>query len=124
IRSISLAKGYDPRDYLLVSFGGAAAQHTCAVARDLGMPRVLVHPDAGILSAYGIGLADVVRHQAQGVYEPFSPEAVNQLEGVFEHLAAASREQVRQQGVPDERISVRRSPDLRYRGFDASITIV
>ncbi len=123
IRSISLAKGYDPRDYLLVSFGGAAAQHTCAVARELGMSKVLVHPDAGILSAYGIGLADVVRHQAQGVYEPYSPEAVRQLEGIFEQLAASAREQVRQEGVPEARIFVRRSLDLRYRGLDAWLTI-
>lgn len=123
IRSISLAKGYDPRDYLLVSFGGAAAQHICAVARELGMPKVLVHPDAGILSAYGIGMADVVRHQAQGVYQPYSRETVQELEPVFEQLAAASREEVRNEGVPDERISVRRSLDLRYRGLDAWLTI-
>ncbi|HND56164.1 MAG TPA: hydantoinase/oxoprolinase family protein, partial [Pirellulaceae bacterium] len=55
IRSISIAKGCDPRDYVLVGFGGAAPQHACAVADDLGMTCVLNHPDAGVLSAYGIG---------------------------------------------------------------------
>ncbi len=65
IRSISVAKGYDPRDYVLVAFGGAAAQHVCAVARELGMTQALIHPDAGLLSAYGIGLADVTRHRAR-----------------------------------------------------------
>ena len=79
IRSISIAKGYDPRDYLLVSFGGAAAQHACAVAGELGMKHVVNHPDSGILSAYGIGLADVVRFGEQGVYQPYSEQTVNGL---------------------------------------------
>ena len=57
IQSISVAKGCDPREYVLVAFGGAAGQHACAVARELRMPQVLVHPDASLLSAYGIGLA-------------------------------------------------------------------
>ena len=63
IQSISIAKGCDPRDYVLVAFGGAAGQHACAVADDLGIGQILLHPDAGILSAYGIGVADVVRHR-------------------------------------------------------------
>ena len=76
IRSISIAKGYDPRDYVLVAFGGAGPQHACAVARELGHRQTCsVHPDAGVLSAYGIGLADVVRHRAAGVYRPTRPEA-------------------------------------------------
>ncbi len=123
IRSISLAKGYDPRDYVLVSFGGAAAQHACAVARELSMPQVLIHPDAGILSAYGIGLADVVRHHAQGVYRPYSPEAVEELAAVFAELAAHGTAEVQAEGVPEQRIAVRRSLDLRYRGLDAWLNI-
>ena len=61
IRRISVAKGYDPADYALVTFGGAGAQHACAMAESLGIPEILVHPYAGILSAYGIGQADVRR---------------------------------------------------------------
>src|SRR5204862_22178 len=64
IRNISVARGYDPRDYVLVTFGGAGAQHACEVARQLGIRQILSHPWAGILSAYGMGQADVRRHQA------------------------------------------------------------
>ncbi|MCA9219625.1 MAG: hydantoinase/oxoprolinase family protein, partial [Planctomycetales bacterium] len=69
IRSISLAKGVDPREYVLVAFGGAAPQHACGVADELGQRTILNHPDAGILSAYGIGTADTVRHHTIGIYE-------------------------------------------------------
>jgi 5-oxoprolinase (ATP-hydrolysing) len=123
IRSISIAKGYDPRDYVLVAFGGAAAQHACAVARELGIKQILNHPDAGLLSAYGIGLADVVRHGVAGVYQPYSETAVADLETMFAALADHARAEVRAEGVPDERIEVRRSLDLRYRGLDAYLTI-
>ena len=75
IRSISIAKGYDPRDYVLVAFGGAAPQHACAVADELGVESILLHPDAGILSAYGIGMAEVVRHRVQGVYRCYQEDA-------------------------------------------------
>lgn len=123
IRTISIAKGYDPRDYVLVSFGGAAAQHACAVARELGMRRVLNHPDAGLLSAYGIGLADVVRHRAAGVYQPYSEAALTGLEDVFLRLTDEARRELLDEGVSPQRIEVRRSIDLRYRGLDAYLTI-
>lgn len=123
IRSISITKGVDPREYVLVAFGGAAGQHACAVARELGMRRVLLHPDAGILSALGIGLADVVRHRAAGVYRPYSDEAVHQLNDVFERLADDARREVSDEGIPPERIDVRRALDLRYTGVDACLTI-
>ncbi|MEX2288466.1 MAG: hydantoinase/oxoprolinase family protein, partial [Planctomycetaceae bacterium] len=61
IRKISVAKGYDPADYVLATFGGAGGQHACAIAKELGIQQILIHPYAGILSAYGIGLADVRR---------------------------------------------------------------
>ena len=51
--AISVAKGFDPREYLLVAFGGAGGQHACAIAAELDMPAILCHPDAGLLSAYG-----------------------------------------------------------------------
>ncbi len=123
IRSVSIAKGCDPRQYLMVAFGGAAGQHACAVARELGIRQVLTHPDAGILSAYGIGLADVVRHRAAGVYQPYSQEAVAALDAATDKLAADARREVLDEGIAAERIEVRRSLDLRYRGLDAYLTI-
>ncbi|HVX12549.1 MAG TPA: hydantoinase B/oxoprolinase family protein [Pirellulales bacterium] len=123
IQSISVAKGYDPRDYVLVAFGGAAGQHACAVGRELGMRRVLLHADAGLLSAYGIGLADVSRHRAGGVYLPYSEETVATLAGRFERLADEARREVLAEGVEPARVEVRRALDLRYRGLDAYLTV-
>ncbi len=124
IQSISVAKGCDPRDYVLVAFGGAGPQHACAVARELGMRQVLVHPDAGLLSAYGIGLADVVRHRVVGVYRPYSRAAVDELSATFNQLSIEEASEVRSEGVSDDRIEVRHHLDLRYRGLDAFLTIV
>ncbi|HEX7448975.1 MAG TPA: hydantoinase B/oxoprolinase family protein [Pirellulales bacterium] len=123
IQSISVAKGYDPRDYVLVAFGGAAGQHACAVARELQMTRVLLHADAGLLSAYGIGQADVVRHRAAGVYQAYSPQTLAGLDDRFQALADEARREVLAEGIADAQIEIRRSLDLRYRGLDAYLTI-
>ncbi|MBI1901598.1 MAG: hydantoinase B/oxoprolinase family protein [Planctomycetia bacterium] len=123
IRSISVAKGYDPRDYVLVAFGGAAGQHACAVARELGMRQVLLHPDAGLLSAYGIGMAPVARHMSQGVYQPHSEAAVAGLHDVFTRLEQEGRAEVLAEGIATDKIAVHRSLDLRYQGQEASLSI-
>jgi 5-oxoprolinase (ATP-hydrolysing) len=123
IQAVSTAKGYDPREYVLVAFGGAAGQHSCAVARELGMTQVLSHPDAGLLSAYGIGLADVVRHRAEGVYRPLDAATLADLTATFARLSDAARQEVAAEGIPNDRIEVRRLVDLRYRGLDAALTI-
>ncbi|MBI2825599.1 MAG: hydantoinase B/oxoprolinase family protein [Planctomycetia bacterium] len=123
IQSISIAKGCDPRDYVLVAFGGAAGQHACSVADELGIRQVLLHPDAGILSAYGIGVADVVRHAARGIYREYSEDAVAQISSAFDELAAPAEREVIAEGVPPGRIEIRRALDLRYQGLDAWLTI-
>ncbi|MCE9604083.1 MAG: hydantoinase B/oxoprolinase family protein [Planctomycetia bacterium] len=123
IQAVSVAKGCDPRDYVLVAFGGAAGQHACAVARELGMRQVLSHPDAGLLSAYGIGLADVVRHRVEGVYRSCSAAAVEELRAIFERLTAEARREVCDEGVAPERVEIHTLVDLRYRGVDAALTI-
>lgn len=123
IRSISVARGVDPREYVLVAFGGAAGQHACAVARELGMRQILIHPDAGLLSAYGIGQADVTRHRTAGVYRPYNEDALRSLEPVFEQLIDAARREVLAEGVAAERIEVRRSLELRYRGVESALKV-
>jgi 5-oxoprolinase (ATP-hydrolysing) len=122
IRSISLAKGYDPRDYVLVAFGAAGPQHACAVAAELGITQILIHPDAGVLSALGIGLADVVKHRAAGVYGPFQALTGELRERLME-LERQARLDVVAEGVAPEQIEVTRSLDLRYVGTDAALTI-
>jgi len=123
IRSISIAKGCDPRDYVLVCFGGAAPQHACAVARELGIVKILNHPDAGVLSAYGLGVADVVAHRAEGVYQSLTEYLLGQMQSKAKTLANDARHEVQQQGISAERIGESWSLDLRYRGLDASLTM-
>lgn len=123
IRSISVTRGYDPREYLLVSFGGAAAQHACAIADELGMNRILNHPDAGILSAYGIGMADIVRHQVAGLYETWSKISYGRACRALDQLTVAVVDEIQREGVSRDRIEVVPSLDLRYQGVDACLTI-
>ncbi|MGQ0636067.1 MAG: hydantoinase/oxoprolinase family protein, partial [Planctomycetaceae bacterium] len=124
IRKISVARGYDPRDYVLVTFGGAGAQHACAIARELGMRRILSHPLAGLLSAYGIGQADVRRFRERAVLQPCTRAQLAALEPLFRELAQAARDDVQADGVAAEAIAPpRRSLDLRYRGIEAAINV-
>lgn len=123
IRGVSLAKGCDPADYVLVAFGGAAAQHACAVAEELGIQRILSHPDASLLSAYGIGLADAERHAARGVYRDYSPNAVAALAAEFAALEAETQAALIAEGVPADAIAFRRQLDVRYRGVDLPLSI-
>ncbi|MEX1223248.1 MAG: hydantoinase/oxoprolinase family protein, partial [Pirellulales bacterium] len=123
ISSVSIAQGVDPRDYVLVAFGGAAAQHACAVARELGIRQVLNHPDAGILSAYGIGQANVTRFASAGVYKPYSSNAFTSLEQRFVELAADCRRQIEAEGISPDQITVHRALDLRYVGYDSALTV-
>ena len=123
IQAVSVAKGYDPREYLLVGFGGAAGQHSCAVARELGMRQVLSHPDAGLLSAYGIGQADVVRHRATAVYRELSAALLDELEPAFAELESAASAEIAAEGIAAQRIEVKRFLDVRYRGVDATLTV-
>lgn len=121
IRSVTIAKGADPADYALVSFGGAAAQHACAIASELGIRQVLNHPEAGVLSALGIGLADVTRHRSCGIERPLDQES---LVYAAERLDALERDAIEEvRGESDGSITASRSLDLRYRGVDSFLTI-
>lgn len=123
IRSVSTARGYDPREYVLVAFGGAAAQHACAIAAELGMTQILNHPDAGLLSAYGMGLADVVWHEVQGVSAAFDAEGKALIARLYDELAKKAQAAVAAQGVAEGRIATSLTLDLRYRGTDVPLTI-
>jgi 5-oxoprolinase (ATP-hydrolysing) len=122
IRTISIAKGYDPRDYILVAFGAAGPQHACAVASELGITRILSHPDAGVLSALGIGLADVVKHRTLGVYRLLD-EGLDEVLRLFVELEQLARGDVASEGIAADCIQTRRSLDLRYQGTDATLGV-
>ena len=124
IRRISVARGYDPAEYVLVCFGGAGAQHACEMAKSLGMNRVLIHPLASLLSAYGIGLADVRRFGERSVLKPYSTEQLAELETLFAELEQTARAEVVAEGIPAERIQPAvKSLDLRYAGVEATIRV-
>jgi 5-oxoprolinase (ATP-hydrolysing) len=98
INKISVQRGYDVTEYTLVSFGGAGGQHACAVADALGMSTVLIHPLAGVLSAYGMGLADVAAMRQQAVEAPLSDEALGRVADVVRSLEADARKELADEG--------------------------
>lgn len=121
IRTISVAKGYDPRSYLLVPFGGAAGQHACAVAEMLGATKLLFHPSAGILSAVGIGYANTSRFTTRPFYTSLA-DAYGQLNAVLTDLQTESQTAVEQEGH-FSRIEFQPQLELRYRGLESSLMI-
>ena len=115
IRRISIQQGRDLRDAVLCSFGGAGGQHACAVAEALGMERVLLHPLAGVLSAYGIGLADEVELIERSVRQPLTPQLLQTLAA---ELAANA-----EQPAPDAGAQRRCTLQLRTAGADTCLPI-
>ena len=123
IKKISVARGYDVTRYTLQCFGGAGGQHACLVADALGMTRVFVHPLAGVLSAYGMGLADqaVIREQAVEAMLSLAalPGMLNQLSA----LSAVAQDELVRQQVSSGAIVVHRRVHVRYEGSDAALVV-
>ncbi len=124
IRTISAARGYDPAEHVLVAFGGAGGQHACGIARLLGIRRILLHPLAGILSALGVGMADVRRFAEASVLRPLDEAALEAIEPVFQDFEDTLRREVIEEGIAPEHMQpALRMLDLRYKGEDATITV-
>ena len=119
IKKISVQRGYDVTRYLLNCFGGAGGQHACLVADALGMTKVLIHPLSGLLSAYGIGLAQVSASREQGLVQPLTEATRPALDTLLHHLAQSIRADLAAQGVSD--FTSRTTLHLRYDGTDTSI---
>jgi 5-oxoprolinase (ATP-hydrolysing) len=123
IRTISIAKGYDPADHVLVAFGGAGGQHACAVAQRLGMRQVLIPEDVGLLSAKGLGEAAIERFAQRQVLRNLG-EVLPDLPIILAQLESESRDDVEAQGIAAQDITIRRrTAHLRLRGQDTSIPI-
>jgi 5-oxoprolinase (ATP-hydrolysing) len=124
IKKISVQRGYDVTTYTLQCFGGAGGQHACRVADALGMERIFLHPQAGVLSAYGMGLADIRTLREVQIEHPL---AAVDLPEVLDRAARpqllAARGEVRSQGVPDDQIHTRTNVHLRYSGTDSSLAV-
>lgn len=123
IRQLTEMKGHETRNHALACFGGAGPQHACAIARSLGMSEVLIHRFCGILSAYGMGLADVVE-ETQEPYSAVYDE--NSVPEAFRREALLSqqvKQKLREQGFKDESIVTESYLNLRYEGTDTAIMV-
>ena len=123
IKKISVQRGHDLSQYTLCSFGGAGGQHACLVADALGIPRIYIHPLAGVLSAYGMGLADITAMRERSVEAPLEEGSLCLLHETLEQLAIEARDAVLRQGVAPERIRVVERVHLRYAGTDSALVV-
>ncbi len=137
IKKISVARGYDVTRYTLQCFGGAGGQHACLVADALGMTQVFVHPLAGVLSAYGMGLADQSLIREQAVEERLTPQALARMAALIESLSAAAAQALAKQGTVDgvaqgagtvtevdaARLQTHPRVHVRYEGSDSALMV-
>jgi 5-oxoprolinase (ATP-hydrolysing) len=123
IKHISVQRGYDVTEYTLCCFGGAGGQHACLVADALGMTKVFIHPLAGVLSAYGMGLADVraLRQQAQEAL--LTGAALAAAAAILDGLEATARADVERQGIAEAGIRCQRTLHVKYDGTDTTLEI-
>ncbi len=123
IKQVSVQKGYDATRFALACFGGAGGQHACLVADALGMTSVFIHPFAGVLSAYGMGLADqsVLREQAMEL--PLAAPSMAALTEAAARLEDAAREALLAQGARPATLRTERSLHLRYQGTEATLAV-
>jgi len=121
IKHISVQRGHDVTKYTLCCFGGAAGQHACLVADALAMTRVFIHPLAGVLSAYGMGLADQVAMRSQALEARL--DETRALEEIAEKLAIEAREDLLAQGVAAAALKVVRRAHLKYEGTDTALVV-
>ena len=123
IRAISLERGYDPRAFTLVPFGGAGPVHGCELAQELGIPRVLIPARPGILSALGVAIADVVKDYSRTIMLRGDDLDRERLEEEFHGMEGLARAELEQEGLPSDRMTARRFLDVRYVGQSFELTV-
>jgi 5-oxoprolinase (ATP-hydrolysing) len=123
IKFISVQRGYDVTEYTLACFGGAGGQHACLVADELGMTRIYIHPFAGVLSAYGMGLADITAMREKSVEQALTAAAVPAIGRALDPLADEALCEVAAQGIAPAAIKVHRRVHLRYDGTDTALVV-
>src|SRR5262249_41839104 len=120
---ISVQRGYDVTRYTLNCFGGAGGQHACLVADALGMRTILIHPLSSLLSAYGMGLADIRATRQQTVEEPLGARALASVRRTGGRLARETLREVSDQGVAQSRIKTFVRAHIRYAGTDTALIV-
>jgi 5-oxoprolinase (ATP-hydrolysing) len=123
IKQISIQRGHDVTAYTLACFGGAGGQHACLVADALGMRRILIHPLAGVLSAYGMGLADLRTLKQRAVEAPLGDALRETLTRLLAGLEREGIEEMIGQGIAAGRITVLHRLHLKYEGTDLALII-
>ncbi len=123
IKKISVQRGYDATRYALNCFGGAGGQHACLVADALGMTKVLIHPFSSLLSAYGMGLADIRATRQQAIEEDFGTKSLASLKREGARLGAGAKAEVAGQGVPAASIKIHVRAHVRYAGTDTALVV-
>lgn len=123
IRQLTEMKGHETSNHALACFGGAGPQHACAIARSLGMKEVLIHKFCGILSAYGMGLADVVEELQEPYSAVYGPESLLEASHRESNLLKLVMQKLQEQGFSDENIKTEAYLNLRYEGTDTAIMV-
>ncbi len=123
IKKISVQRGYDVTEYTLNCFGGAGGQHACLVADALGMKRIFLHPFAGVLSAYGMGLADIRALREVHLEFPLDGEAPQRIDDACRPLISEVKAEVIAQDIDKNHIEILRKVHLRYEGTDSALLI-
>ncbi|MER8159167.1 hydantoinase B/oxoprolinase family protein [Streptomyces sp. NPDC094472] len=123
VKKISVQRGRDVTRYALTSFGGAGGQHACAVADALGIGTVIVPPLAGVLSAYGIGVADATAMREQAVEAELGGETLPRVRELCGRLTGQTRDELLADGVPEDTLDTVARVHLRYAGTDSSIPV-
>ncbi|WP_065967477.1 hydantoinase B/oxoprolinase family protein [Streptomyces sparsogenes] len=123
VKKISVQRGHDITRYALTSFGGAGGQHACAVADALGVNTVIVPPLAGVLSAYGIGVADATAMREQAVETELSDATLPRVREMCAELETRTRAELRADGIPDETVTTSARVHLRYAGTDSALPV-
>ena len=123
IRSISLERGYDPRLFTLVPFGGAGAMHACDLAQELGIPRILVPSNPGILSALGVAIADIVKDYSRTVMLRGADLDRARLDEEFNGMEGQAMVEMAGEGLASDKMVARRFLDVRYVGQSFELTV-
>lgn len=123
IKQVSVQKGHDLSGFTLQCFGGAGGQHACLVADELGMDTVFIHPFAGVLSAYGMGLADQTVMREQAVERKLEPAILPILRQTADALAKTARSALLEQGADPARIHAKQMAHLRYHGTEGALIV-
>ena len=123
IKQVSVARGYDVSGYTLACFGGAGGQHACLVADALGMTRIMIHPLAGVLSAYGMGLAETRVMKQTTVEQTLDATSITRIRALADDMRRAAEAEIEAQGVPRARTRAEQRLHIKYSGSDSAIEV-